>query len=132
MLLAGAKKIKQGFEDTECWQGNRAKQMLFLPPAPERIRISGGRGVFTKLEYLILNHRFRFKRPRRRQSRKAKSCFFCPPHPNGFGFPAGAAFSTTQPQERGSRQGAHDQHGAGPPALGRKGFPAYWQTAPAR
>jgi hypothetical protein len=29
---------------------------FFLPPAPERIRISGWRGVFTKLEYLILNH----------------------------------------------------------------------------
>jgi hypothetical protein len=33
MLLAGAKKIKQGFEDTECWQGNRAKQNLaFFAP----------------------------------------------------------------------------------------------------
>jgi hypothetical protein len=30
--------------------------LLFLPPALERIRISGRRGVFTKLEYLILNH----------------------------------------------------------------------------
>jgi hypothetical protein len=37
----------------------RNKTLLFLPPAPERIRISGWRGVFTKLEYLILNHRFR-------------------------------------------------------------------------
>jgi hypothetical protein len=27
------------------------KTLLFLPPAPERIRISGYRGVFTKLEY---------------------------------------------------------------------------------
>jgi hypothetical protein len=32
----------------------RNKTLLFLP------RISGWRGVFTKLEYLILNHRFRF------------------------------------------------------------------------
>jgi hypothetical protein len=29
---------------------------FFCPPHPNRIRISGWRGVFTKLEYLILNH----------------------------------------------------------------------------
>jgi hypothetical protein len=32
---------------------------FFCPPPPNRILISGSRGVFTKLEYLILNHRFR-------------------------------------------------------------------------
>jgi hypothetical protein len=34
----------------------KTKPCFFLPPAPERIRISGWRGVFTKLEYLISNH----------------------------------------------------------------------------
>jgi hypothetical protein len=32
-------------------------ELQFFFPAPERIRISGWRGVFTKLEYLILNHK---------------------------------------------------------------------------
>jgi hypothetical protein len=30
---------------------------FFCPPHPNGIRISGYRGVFAKLEYLILNHR---------------------------------------------------------------------------
>jgi hypothetical protein len=30
--------------------------LFFAPPHPNRIRISGWRGVFAKLEYLILNH----------------------------------------------------------------------------
>jgi hypothetical protein len=37
-------------------RATRNKSLLFLPPAPNRIRISGWRGVFAKLEYLILNH----------------------------------------------------------------------------
>jgi Arabinose-binding domain of AraC transcription regulator, N-term len=38
----------------------RATKPCFFCP-----RISGWRGVFTKLEYLILNHRFRFKESRK-------------------------------------------------------------------
>ena len=34
----------------------RWKQQCLLPPAPERIRISGCRRSFTKLENLIFNH----------------------------------------------------------------------------
>src|SRR6266511_2799797 len=41
------------------WRVTRNKTLLFLPPAPVTDSDSGWRGVFTKLEYLILNHRFR-------------------------------------------------------------------------